>query len=264
MSPGAEAKDIKKTIKETMMYRPIAALLESRDFVVRGEVKGFDITAIRGDELVAVEMKRRMGLEILLQATQRQRIADSVYVAVPLPEASIRSRKWRRVSHLLKRLDLGLIFVSFPALSAPSASAHGTEGVAEVIFHPVQLKRHRNRKGRRAVLEEIHGRSGDHNVGGSSRRKIMTAYRETSLKIACCLSEFGSLSPKALRNLGTGPKTQPILYNNHYGWFTRLDRALYGITKMGRRGLAEYHGVIEDFKKALSEHQDKRKPKAIR
>ncbi len=84
------------------------------------------------------------------------------------------------------------------------------------------------------------GRSDSYNRGGSTQRKLMTAYRENAVRIAALLDAKGPLAPRALRELGTGPKTQSILANNHYGWFERIERGIYDISARGRSALADY------------------------
>lgn len=59
------------------------ALLEAAGFEVKGEVKGCDIVAVRPGErpmLTIVEMKLGLTLNLLLQATDRMRVADDVWV----------------------------------------------------------------------------------------------------------------------------------------------------------------------------------------
>ena len=85
-------------------------------------------------------------------------------------------------------------------------------------------------------------------MGGSTRRKLVTAYRENALQIACYLDAMGPLSPKELRELGTGPKTQSILYSDFYGWFERVDRGLYGLKAAGREELGQYHDVVRAWR----------------
>lgn len=225
---------------ETDLSSAVADSLKTLGYTVRTEVKNCDIVAVKGEELVVVELKRSLSLDLILQATQRQRVADTVYVAVPRPEGSLRATRWRRLIHLLKRLELGLIFVS---------GVRPSGGRMEIVFHPLPIDRRKNRKQRRAVIREIKGRSGDYNTGGSSKTKIMTAYRETCIRIACCLEAKGPRSPRQLRELGTGPRTQDILYQNHYGWFDRIGRGLYDISSSGRRALAEYGEIADLYRK---------------
>ncbi|UCH33822.1 MAG: hypothetical protein JSV65_14825 [Armatimonadota bacterium] len=225
-----------KRIAETDLYRPIYEHLVAQGYTVRSEVEHCDITATRGDELVVVELKRSFGTNLLVQATQRQKVADSVYVALPRPDEW--NQAWGRKLHLLKRLELGLILVSFDS----------GEPIVEVVFHPVPFDRRQRKSARRAVLQEIESRSGDFNEGGSYRRKIATAYRENAIHIACCLDVFGPLSPRQLRSLGTGPKTGSILYSDVYGWFDRIGRGLYGLRPQGRTEIGHYPRLARRYR----------------
>ena len=71
---------------ETALYPTVKRFLEAAGFRVKGEVCGCDIVAIRDDEqqrLAVVEMKSGFSLELLLQAVDRMRVADEVWLAVP-------------------------------------------------------------------------------------------------------------------------------------------------------------------------------------
>ena len=60
--------------------------LEAAGFEVKGEVCGCDIVAVRDAEparLAIVEMKLGLSLDLLLQAVERLRAADEVWLAVP-------------------------------------------------------------------------------------------------------------------------------------------------------------------------------------
>lgn len=228
-------------LRETDLYGPVRDWLVARGYTVRSEVKDCDIAATRDDDLVVVELKRRFSVDLLLQATQRQRVADSVYVALPKPASWPRGARWRRIEHLLRRLELGLILVSF-ATPVP---------VVDVAFDPQPCVRRRDTRQRRAILREIAGRSGDHNQGGSSRRGILTAYREQAIYIACCLDMYGPLSPAQLRELGAGPKAQSIVRRNVYGWFERVRVGVYGLKTEGQEALAAYADLVAQFRAVL-------------
>jgi hypothetical protein len=224
--------------RETDLYEPIRDYLIDQGYTVRGEVRDCDITATKDDELIIVELKLRFNLELLYQGTQRQKLSDSVYVAIPRPAKMGRNSRWKDIKHLLKRLELGLILVSFETKKPR----------VEVAFHPIIAPRRKNSRARKAVIREIDGRSGDYNLGGSSKRKILTAYRENALRIATCLDVLGNASPKELRALDTGPKTTPILYNDVYEWFERVGRGLYALRPAGRDALSEYPDLVAQFR----------------
>lgn len=229
-------------IRETDLYQPVAEYLKRLGYTVRSEVCDCDITAVKGDELVIVELKKSFSIDLLIQATSRQRTADAVYVAIPRPAKGLRGKHWRGVAHLARRLELGLILVS------PGSSTN-----VEVAIDPSTYVPKRNRSSRRAILKEIEGRSQDCNLGGSSRKKIMTAYRESAIQIACYLDSLGPQSPKQLRTMGTGPKTWTILYRNVYKWFVRVSKGVYGLSAQGVRDLGLHPELTTYYKRTLGE-----------
>jgi hypothetical protein len=70
--------------REEQLYGPVKAFLEGQGYAVKGEVRGCDLVARRGDEPpVIVELKRAFTLELLLQGVDRLALSERVYVAVP-------------------------------------------------------------------------------------------------------------------------------------------------------------------------------------
>ena len=226
---------------ETELSAPVKAYLESHGYQVNCEVKDCDIVATKGDDLIIVELKTSVNLTLLVQATKRQSISDSVYVAVPAPTK--RNRQWRGTLTVLKRLEIGLLLVEQGAMGM----------VVSKQFDPLPYQRKKNTRSRRALLTEVADRSGDYNVGGSTKRTLMTAYRENAILIACCLAKLGPSSPKSLRNLGAGDKTTSILSANHYGWFQRVEKGVYELTDQGdfeSRSFKQIYEQAEAYLKA--------------
>jgi hypothetical protein len=225
-------------MRETDLFQPVKIYLEANGYAVHAEVKNCDITATKGDQLLIIELKLNVNIPLLIQASDRQKITDSVYVAVPRPEPGNRARykQWTGVKHILRRLELGLIFVDTRS------------GAVEVAFHPMEFERRKQRKRRRSILQEVEGRSRNLNTGGSTRRKIITAYRLNALGIAMKLSDMGPSKPKDLRASGTGDKTLSILSSNFYGWFQRIEKGVYDITSKGKKALREYKDMLKKNK----------------
>jgi hypothetical protein len=233
--------------RESDLSDPIRDYLVAQGWTVRCEVNDCDMTAVRGEELIVIELKRNFSVDLLVQAIERQRLTDSVYVAIPVEGALSRrdrySKRWRGIETLVGRLELGLIVVAFPRPDAP---------VVEIVRHPItETKPRKKPKQRRALLREIAERSDDYNTGGAVNRPIMTAYREQAIFIALCLDQFGQSTPAKLRALGTCKKTQSILHRNVYGWFERLDRGLYSLRPGVREHIsvtwqkvAQYHSTL--------------------
>jgi len=227
---------------ETDLAGPLYGRLAELGYTVRSEVKDCDIAAVKGDELLIIEVKKTLNLPLLVQAVRRQRLTDSVYVAIPRP--SNKGKWWRAsrgVQHLLRRLELGLILVSLDPGKPP----------VEIVFHPLPLARRKRAKSRRAVLQEIASRTADYNRAGSTRTKLATAYRENAIHIACCLFTKGNMSPAALRALGTGPKTLSILRFNAYGWFERVDHGVYALSAHGAKDLGSWPELKKHYLAAV-------------
>ena len=232
---------------EVDLYKPIKEYFTQQGYVVHGEVNECDVAAVKEQELVLIELKLSLSIDLLIQATKRQRLTNEVYVAIPRPKLNFRSKKWKDSCHLVRRLELGLILVSFL----------GDDAQAEIVFHPASFDRkksmQRSKKKRIAMLTEIEGRLGDYNIGGSNQTKIMTAYKENCIHIACCLLQSGPLSPKSLRKMGTGEKTLTILNKNYYGWFDKIQRGIYMISDTGKSELHEYPDFFSHYHEVVRE-----------
>ena len=204
---------------ETGLYLPVKAFLERLGYVVKGEVKGCDVVAIKPntpDVIVVTELKQSLSLELLLQATDRLSIADEVWIAVP---ATRRGRDQDRRAHRLCRLiGLGLLTVN---------PRHGT---VEVLADPGPYAPRRNTRRRSALLSEFQRRRGDPELGGSTRKKLMTAYRQLALDCALALLD-GERRSKDLR--AHLPDATKLLYRNVYGWFERVGTGRYRLTPAG-------------------------------
>ncbi|WP_432666012.1 DUF2161 family putative PD-(D/E)XK-type phosphodiesterase [Wukongibacter baidiensis] len=237
-------KDAKK-ILEKDLYEPIKEHLINQGYEVHSEVKDCDVIGVKGEEIVIVELKKSINLKLLIQATKRQKVTDGVYIAIPKPKGFKWSKHWKDICNLLKRLELGLIIVSFLE----------TTTEIEIVFHPSIYKIRKNNKLKDVIIREINGRSGSYNVGGSVKEKIMTAYRENAIYIACCLEKYGELSPKKLRELGTGAKTQSILSKNFYGWFEKVSKGIYKLHPEGKVALENYSEAVSHYRKLIEENK---------
>lgn len=219
-------------LKETDLYPPLKDWLTAAGYTVHGEVGGCDLAARRGDELVLIEIKLAINLNLLLQLTRRQEATETVYAAVPAPRTV--TRRWRGLTRLLQRLEVGLVLV-YMETARPGV---------EVAFHPVRQERRLKKSAARAFLTEMDGRGRDCNLGGSTRRTIMTAYRRRALVAAAGLERLGPCAPRDLKALGAGDQTGDILRDNHYGWFERIARGQYALTASGREALEQHRDLV--------------------
>lgn len=221
--------------RESDLYGPVKRFLEELGFEVKGEVNGCDLAAVRGEDLVLVELKVAFNLPLVLQGIERQRVCDTVYLAVEAPSSRSDLARWAEVQRLCRRLDLGLLTVSFATHREPRV---------DVICEPGPYQPRRDTKARLSLLREFRRRSGDHNVGGVTRRPIVTAYRESALLVADHIRSYGPSRPRDIKAVTGCEKAAVILQQNVYGWFERERPGLYRITPAGDEALQRYADVL--------------------
>jgi hypothetical protein len=215
---------------EVALYKPVKAFLEGLGFAVKGEIRGCDVVATRPNAapgapplVVIAELKQAFSLELLLQAADRLALADDVWLAVT---ATRRGRDRDRRAHKLCRLlGLGLLAVDV------------TRGRVEVLVEPAPYRPRVNMARRGKLMDEFHRRRGDPMAGGSTRKPVMTAYRQQALDIAAGL-RAGPLRPRDLRP--AAPDAGRILLGNVYGWFERVGHGLYRLAPSGAQALAAH------------------------
>jgi len=208
---------------ESDLYAPVKALLEGQGYSVKGEVRGCDVVAVRGDEPpVIVELKRAFGMGLVLQGVNRLALSDAVYLAV-----GTWPRNMRDVKKLCRRLGFGLMIVSEPRV--------------DILLDPAPYKPRKDARRIGRLLGEHQRRVGDPNRGGSTTKvPLMTAYRQQALRCANLLAKHGPMKVAALRLQAEAPKAGVILLQDYYGWFERIKRGTYGLTPQGRAGLEQF------------------------
>jgi hypothetical protein len=229
------------SFSESDMYDPLKRFFVSMGYTVNGEVCGCDFVAARETDLIIIEMKKSFSLRLVFQAMDRQKIGGQVYMAVPRPE-SARAKAFRQQVELAKRLGLGLITVAMD-------SAY--KSVEVLCFPPLDDNAKRPHL-RKLLVNEASARSMDLNIGGSRGRKLMTAFRERSIRIAAAL-EYGGPSRAAdlIRRFGCCNGTYNMLRANHYGWFEKTDKGVYGLSEAGRIMLISGEfGPMVEFQRA--------------
>lgn len=229
-------------LKESDLYEPVKLMFEALGYTVKGEVRDADVAAVKGDETVIVELKKNLSINLLAQGLSRQRITDFVYVATPKPKNYTR-RAWTDIMEVLKKLELGLIFVTLKEGAA----------FAQIVSDPLPYTgRKIQKKTANLFLKEFSERVCDANTGGVNNTRIATAYAEKAVYIACLLEKYGAMTPAKLKSFGSdSQKTYSILYKNYYGWFERIDKGLYRTVSDWRDKAAGYEAIIDYYEKAV-------------
>lgn len=217
-------------MKETDLYLPIKKYLEEKGFMVKSEIHGCDVVAQREDNIVIVELKKSFNLDLVLQGLDRKTMTDFVYLAIPRPK-STKGNRWRGIKKLCKMLSIGLIFVA----------VKGEESLVEVVEEPKKYIPNYNLRKTKKLQKEFDSRKTDFNLGGSSKRPILTAYKEDALLIALNIRDKGeSLPIKEIKELTQNDRAGIILRSNVYKWFERVERGIYKLSDKGLDAIEQY------------------------
>lgn len=202
---------------ETELYHPVKKFLEAQGFTVKAEVKGCDVVALRGDEPpVIVELKTGLTLQLFYQAIDRLALTDTVYIAIARPKRRVPIEAVK----MAKRLGLGLLVVA-------------KSGSIDVLADPLPYAPRPAAKRKLALLKEFTRRKGDPNIGGSTRTKLMTAYKQDALRCLVHIKLQGPSRVADIRKATNVERAATILRNDYYGWFVRQSRGVYAVTEMG-------------------------------
>ncbi|MHA6483175.1 DUF2161 family putative PD-(D/E)XK-type phosphodiesterase [Paenibacillus sp. strain BS8-2] len=227
--------------KEEELYPPIKRYYEARGFVVKGEVLHCDMVAIHPErnETIIVEMKKTFNLALLLQGIERLRMEADVVLAVERnrKKSGAVNQRFGDLTELCRMLGLGLMTITFYKTKAPVI-----EMLCEPGDPPVRgAKRRKNER----LLMEFKERSGDYNIGGSTGRKLVTAYREKALRCAHVILARGPSSPKDVAAATGYSRSGQLMRENHYGWFRRLERGKYALEPQGAEALTKFGDVLQ-------------------
>lgn len=229
----------KTGIKETDLYLPVKKLLEAQGYTVKGEVGAADIVAVReGDDPIIVELKAGFSLSLFHQAIQRQAISDAVYVAVPrgAGRASLKALVDNR--KLCRRLGLGLITVRL------------ADGFTEIHCDPSPYKPRQSKPRKTRLLREFERLVGDPNLGGATRRNLVTGYRQEALRCLNLLDERGPTKAAEVARQTSVAHARRLMADNHYGWFERISAGIYALSPKGAKATEEYLIELEKLRAA--------------
>lgn len=223
----------KPKIIERDLYAPVKAYLSAQGYDVKGEVGAADIVAMRGeDDIVIVELKTGFSLSLFHQAINRQAMTDQVYICVPSMSGKAGLTAMRRNKMLARRLGIGLLTVR---VSDKAVVEHVTPGP----FTPRKYK-----KKTAKLIDEFQRRHGDPNAGGMTMSGVMTTYRQGALRCAKVLHDEGACKGSYVAKMAGVEKATAMMANNHYGWFERIEKGVYGLTPDGAKALEEHAETV--------------------
>lgn len=232
---AGKSKNIKP--KETELYSPVKAYLENQGYEVKGEVGKADIVAVRGQEApLIVELKTAFSLTLFHQAIDRQSLTDHVYIAVPRSSGRSFMKSLVNNKKLCRRLGLGLITVRMK------------DHFVEAHLDPCPYQPRQSKPKKERLLREFSRRVGDPNKGGSGKVPMMTAYRQDALRCLRHLADEGPTKASIVADVTKVEKARLIMFQDHYGWFERVERGIYGLSPKGEAALDEFKDMLAQLR----------------
>jgi hypothetical protein len=220
-------------MRESDLYPPLKALFQARGLTVKGEIGAADLVAMGAGDPVIVEMKLGFSLALYHQAVERLRATPQVYIAVLRPEGARARKAISDNAALCRRLGIGLITLRRRDL------------FVEVHLDPGAPPARASKPRRQRIEAEFSRRLGDPNASGATRHGLVTGYRQDALRCAAYLAEYGAARGAAVARDTGVPGATRIMAANHYGWFMRISTGVYGLTTVGRQGLADWDGALD-------------------
>ena len=209
-------------------------------YEVKGEVGAADLVAVprgapEGAEPVIVELKTSFTLSLFHQAINRQSMSDQVYIAVPRKTGKAALVAIRKNKMLCRRLRLGLITVRI------------SDGKVVVHCEPAPFTPRKIKARKTKLLSEFERRHGDPNEGGMTSVGMMTSYRQGALRCAKVLHDEGACKGSYVAKMAGFEKATNLMAANHYGWFEKIDRGVYGLTPEGAKALEEHAEAVKSM-----------------
>lgn len=220
---------------ETDLYLPVQKYFADMGFKVDAEVKDCDIVATKDETVVICELKKGFTIELVYQLVNRKKMTPYVYAVIPRPK-SMRSAAFRKKLDILRALDCGLLVV-----------LNSTKRV-DMVLEPKGEDTRIRQKNRKAIEKEVSVRKMSLNLGGQTRRKIVTAHKESLIAALCYIEKYGTIKTRECKE-----NIRNVLQRNHYDYFVRIDKGIYTANDKGRKFLNEkdYSDVVEFYRKEV-------------
>ena len=159
-------------------------------------------------------------------------MTDSVYIAVGRPKRGVSAAALK----LCRRIGLGLIVVA-------------KSGSLDVLADPLPYAPRKDTRRRSLLLREFSARKGDPNLGGTGRKTLMTSYRQDALRCAIHLDAAGPARVRDIKAFTGVDRAANILRDDHYHWFCKESRGVYGLTATGKAALGVHAQAVADLAK---------------
>ena len=129
-------------------------------------------------------------------------------------------------------LGIGLITID------PLRKSGGVKTLLDPGEYKPRISKHRQVR----LLGEFEKRVGDPNLSGSSSKKgIVTAYRQRAQKVALFLDKQGATKASEVAHHTEDANARDILYRDFYGWFDKVSRGIYELSPRGKRKITFFN-----------------------
>lgn len=218
---------------ETELFKPIQKFFVDMGFKVDAEVMDCDVVATKNEITAICELKRGFTIELVYQLVKRKKLTPYVYAVIPRPK-NIRSKEFLKKIEILKAIDCGLLVV-----------LNSTKRV-DVVLEPKGEDTSTKKSRRKGIEKEVATRKLSLNLGGQTRRKIVTAHKESLIATLCYIEKYGEIKTKYCKE-----NIRNVLIRNHYGYFIKIDKGVYTANKEGLDFLntKDYSDVVEFYRK---------------
>lgn len=217
---------------ETELYLPVQKYFVDLGFKVDAEVRDCDVVATKGDITVICELKRGFTIELIYQLVQRKKMTPYVYAVIPRPK-NMRSRAFIKKLDILRALDCGLLVV-----------LNSTKRV-DLVLDPRGEDTSAKKMRRKGIEKEVSVRKMSLNLGGQTRKKIVTAHKESVIAALCYIEKYGTIKTRECKD-----NIKNALQKNHYNFFVRVEKGIYTANEKGRKFLEtkDYSDVVEFYR----------------
>ncbi len=230
-------------MKEYEMFPMIKNYFESLEYKVNAEVKDCDVTAVKDDELIIIEMKTSFNITVLYQALERKKVTPMVYIAVPKPKKNYR-KSIQKMKNLLSKLHIGLLIIDV------------INGACVSFLEPdLDISQRQNNIKKAKIVKEISRREIDENKGGINKTKILTAHKELGIALCVVIEKEEVVTSKVLRDkYGFDKDVNTYLHRNFHRWYKKVAKATYELSTEGKMLLEN-----PDYKNAVNHFRNKYK-----
>ncbi len=223
--------------REVDLFSSVRLFFESLGYTGDGEVGSVDGIFVKGGNLIGVEIKDKMSLDLLLQGVKLLGVVDEVYIGIRKPKYR---GKQSEVKALLSRLGIGLMHIGLSC-----------EVVLEPNRNPLKLKKH----SRSMLLKELNSRYIKGQDGGISKGERMTSYRQDCYRIAYIMDKYQVKKLREIKELLKSKdcyegKVSSIMQKNYYGWFERTGRGEYMLSDKFRNEDYKYKSLKDKLEEA--------------